>query len=57
MLNNMFDDDDIGNLTSHREIYLALLIFAQIFSDHFSSAASFASIYSSSECQHHQTYY
>jgi hypothetical protein len=29
-------------------IFLALLIFAQIFSDHFSSAASFASIYSSS---------
>jgi hypothetical protein len=28
--------------------FLALLIFAQIFSDHFSSAASFASIYSSS---------
>ena len=28
-------------------IFLALLIFAQIFSDHFSSAASFASIYSS----------
>ena len=29
-------------------IFLALLIFAQIFSDHFPSAASFASIYSSS---------